>query len=418
MTPPAATHAVGWPGPKESWLSLAAMLLVLPASACDSVFEPSPPAVESMEAIVGGFAETDMWGVYTRSEARGEVRWISDMPGRLSGPGRVAHRGSHLMSWALRSDDPDSLELVTVDLSALEIVETQAGSDIQLSAGDAGAMRSLAALTWAGENTWLASHWADRIDLPAPPRYAVRGVAVVDARTLEVVSVIEPVLTAEGGILVAPPSAMHPDGLWVLAGTERREWGADSELFLVDPRTAEVTDRIVVEEDPAASNGTFVRVLLDEERQEVVALTLGGLYRVSLVDGSITPLPRPPGPGLIAMAPDDGEVFFVARTDFRTHPGEGLVFRYRPEVGGGYELFQDLRGSVEIVDRSPAHAPVLTDIAVSGDGSRVFVVAGGHRDGPLFPVHPAVLLVLDRKTGELLAEHELGAWGFPWVMAL
>jgi hypothetical protein len=421
--PTAPCRSAGRGRPMGSWPSLGLLLLVLAGTAAwDSLFEPTPPRVESFEAVIGGFRTgppghepTHEFLVFAFEGDRPRFHRVPGLPG-ASVRAQSVQDGT-LVRWTHHVGPPVRNELVTLDLRTLSVVERVPSDSLHPTFPDEGRFISPTSIVHVGSGRFLGGPWGED-PIPGSTRSDLRGIAVIDRDRREVMDILEPIRVWHNNILVLPPMSEHPDGIWVFAGAAGNAWGQDSELLFVDPGSREVVDRTVIEASPQARSGTFRQVHFHSADQVIVGVTRTGLlFRSRVSDGSVTFLPRPPGRLRIAVAPD-GEIFSAMVTDGREGPGGGMVFRHPPELAGGYEVFADLRQALSVVERTGASSAVLTDIAVSGDGERVYVTAGGHNILTLFGTHPAVLVVLDRYTGELLAEHELGRWGFPWIQAL
>jgi hypothetical protein len=119
--------------------------------------------------------------------------------------------------------------------------------------------------------------------------------------------------------------------------------------------------------------------------------------------------PRPSGNlGTLCAAPDGQRLYLTDYGDYWDFPGSGRVAVYDAALHLLAPI--DLRGG-------EAFPPTLNDCGVSRDGRLLFISSGTGSRGPLFPVQPGRLFIVDRASGALARTVDIGDWAPRQVFA-
>jgi sugar lactone lactonase YvrE len=134
----------------------------------------------------------------------------------------------------------------------------------------------------------------------------------------------------------------------------------------------------------------------------LLLLSSRSIYRLDLTTRQLVDsAPRITIYGSPCLSPDGRRLY---HTDF----GNGFDY----PGGGRVQVYDETLQVLAPIDLGSAEPfpPTLNNCAVSRDGRYLFVSSGTWKAGPLYPVQPGRLFVVDRSSGRLVRTVNIGDW--------
>ncbi|MEO6331636.1 MAG: hypothetical protein ABIV11_04880 [Gemmatimonadaceae bacterium] len=214
------------------------------------------------------------------------------------------------------------------------------------------------------------------------------------------------------------PGALLPDGgVLALGTTLPKTFGDDTErrrgkLYLLSGNPLTIQDSIKFLSASDSAAGGVAEMIVDRAGKYAYFTTYNGkLHKFDLTSrayaGSLTI--RVYGP--LALSPDGAWVYVIDGTHTRDYPGSG--FMYMADAGFAEARAIDLNSAAR--DGLP---PQLNSIAVSSDGSHVYIGAGTAPRGPLFGVQRGSVIVVDTQSRVVEQRFSLPTWGVSSILLL
>jgi DNA-binding beta-propeller fold protein YncE len=376
----------------ERWLTLVGSAL---AAACTGATVPRPAG--EVVAVIGG----EKPSIAVVDAAAGSV---AARPGPMQPFKDAAALAPDTQTLRVVAVGRGGRELVAIDARTLRISSRLALNSPVASHQLDSLYIGGTALAFSPDGTRLFVGNAYRVNPSANPPPDGEAVAVLDANATHVLGTVGPIQVVEGaGLAQLPPGAARAAGGVLAIGTRLRSASGQptqSQLFVIDPGTLAVVDSAVFRPPGAGATSapdTLTQVVPAPDGRSVYVVGRSGLlYHYDLVARTVlatTPIPN----GAVAVAPDGQTLYVTDAGDFFNTPGSGLVEVFGPNLEPRPPI--DLR---TVAAAANGQAPSTTGAAVSLDGSRLYVATGTASIGPLFPVQPLRLLIIDRASGALL----------------
>jgi len=372
-------------------LAVAALLAIAGVGSCADSTSPVAPGDL---VIVGGGAMTNIAAV---SVSRGEVvARIGPIP-KYKDTYALSPDSSRLYISSFDNSSP--VTLTVVDTRSLRVVAQEPMSAI-------GARSAIGPVLPLGGYGMAVSPDGKKLvmnglrgDSTTWLTDSARVVVIVDVASLTPVGLVGPFSVPADGIVPVPGSGESASQRVMVLGARPGASVLPSGLILI----LGGPDLTLV--DSLKPGVPVYQVVPVSGGQAALLLSARSIYRFDLTTRElVASAPRPTIFGSPCLSPDGSRLY-------HTDPGDGFDF-----PGGGsiqvYDVHDETLQLLAPIDLGSADLfpPRLNNCAVSRDGRFLFVSSGTWEAGPLYPVQPGRLFVVDRSSGHLVRTVNMGDW--------
>lgn len=234
------------------------------------------------------------------------------------------------------------------------------------------------------------------------------GVALLDLRSRDVLDFYSPLRVDINGLVRVPPGAFAPAGAILALGTRtfnpQVPRGAGT-LFVFAGAPLAIRDSLhILTPTDSAAGGVRSMILSPDNRYLYFVTQNRHLYKYDLSLRHTVATVSSPRTGPLALSPAGDRLYLADDEGGFDVPRSGMMYVYGGDLG---QL-----GSIDLRSASVSGVPpVVNTLAISRDGSAVYVGAGTPPRGPLFGVQPGQLLVIDAHAEKIAHIIPLGGWG-------
>ena len=309
----------------------------------------------------------------------------------LANPVEVGSLSSDRSTLFLAEDGTSPGELLALDTRSFQVRWSEAQSTTLQPRFDrwngvAVAAYGSIAPTSDGKRLYVTPAWRESDKL---------GVAVLDGGTRNLIAFgADPLGVGWQGLIIVPPTSTAPQGTLLATGARDLDavpvvdW-----LFEIDPNTLAVVDSSSVVAVPNGGSRYLLNPVIAPDSRYVYLIGVsssGNLYKYDVSTRQV--VASAPGQSLILAISPDG------RTIYQPRPSSG------PGTPASLVMYDESLNIIARIDLPDIDGvpPVLQNLAISPDGSRVYltagtgsaVVDGGTQRGHLIAVDPASRRVL------------------------
>jgi DNA-binding beta-propeller fold protein YncE len=235
------------------------------------------------------------------------------------------------------------------------------------------------------------------------------GIAVLDAKTYDLIAFLGPLAVGPHGIGMVRPNSVYPYGAILVAGSRSHGHPSSGVVFIVDPVTLNVADSVILQDSVDAYRGGLGQVSVSGDGVHAFILSSNSVLECDVAARRLIHTATRQGTGQISVAPDGQRVYLpdMGTLDF---PGTGHVFVYDSTLTPLPSI--DLSGAA----RPPEGPPALRTVVVSPDQTLLYVVAGTGRGGFGAPDQLGRLFVVDARTYQLRSTIDLSQYITGWML--
>ncbi len=252
-----------------------------------------------------------------------------------------------------------------------------------------------------------ATEQRDRIGLWRARKNGIFGAVLFDVSTGRPLSFAGPLNVAAGGIVTLTANSRYPDGaVAVIAGRENAGGGprTNASIYILNRHTFEIIDSLTTLNVPELLNQNLWRIIPTRSGTVLYILTNTQIVKYDLTTSSVVGTARNPAQGSIVLTPDETRLIVTDGGTWPDFPGSGLLYVFDQSL----HPISQIDVSTPIGGRPNSPTATRTGLAVSSlNGDTLYVRAGSDAIGPLYPVQPARLLVVDLRNATLVRAIEL-----------
>jgi DNA-binding beta-propeller fold protein YncE len=243
------------------------------------------------------------------------------------------------------------------------------------------------------------------------------GVAILDVTSRNATGFLER-LRVRRMFTIQPGDFLGEGGVLAL-GTrqEKTVWEDDTErrrgqLYLLAGNPLAIRDSIRFLSSADSLAGGVAEMIVDKAGEYIYFVTYGGrLYKYDLRARAYVASVRLPAYGPLAISPDGSSIYLIDATQSRDVPGSGFMYVADASLSAAQAI--DLNSAAR-----EGLPPQLTSVAVSADGSLVYVGAGTASRGPLYGVQHGSVIAVDTRTRSIKQIFSLPTWGVRSILPL
>lgn len=239
------------------------------------------------------------------------------------------------------------------------------------------------------------------------------GIARFNLQTREVVAFSGPWNLVAGGLVPLKPSAAFAQGALAVVGLRGGlgPRGGQARLYFLNPASLAVLDSI--QPSTIANEDDVWQFLPAPDGQSAYVAGRTTLVRYDLVQRWMTASKPREANGLLSLMPGGGTLVLSDGGSWPDSPGSGVLRLYDANLvaAGTIDVSAPLGGQ--------ANSPTATQVGMamaSKDGRTLYVRAGSEERGPLYPVQPARLLIVDMIDRSVVRSMSLGGYGLGLVL--
>ncbi len=238
-----------------------------------------------------------------------------------------------------------------------------------------------------------------RLYMARAVRSGVGGIAVLDLTSKRPVLFDGPWSVAAGGIVPLAINTTVPllrDGALAVVASRQNSAGGGprrgEKVYLLAPGTLAVLDSIAPDVLGGSATQEIWQVVASPDGRRLYVAGSERIVQFDLATRRVEASVARPSLGAISVAADGSTVVVTDAGRFPDTPGSGLLFTYGSDLVPRGTI--DVSSPLGAVPRSPS--AIATGIALSQrSGHLMYVRAGTPSIGPLYPVQPARLLLVD-----------------------